>query len=245
VPLQHSFTDATVAAHRDVLRAVRAMPGLVWTVVAILVFQIVLEVVLTRFIPRSSLFGHDIARLSYYALLTPFFIAIHRFIILGEVTRSYRLQWQDLRFQMFFGWAVTLFVLARLTTLSNVLPQHWMIQVLAFVMVVAICVLLTRVIILFPAIAVDAPGATPRNAFDDTRGHGWYIFFLFVVPFIPSAVIIILIALLAVRVQPVAGSILLVPLLTMTVLLWVTMAVVIASRLYQALGDRLNQPAAA
>jgi hypothetical protein len=100
----------------------------------------------------------------------------------------------------------------------------------------------TRVTLLFPAIAVDAPGATPRNAFEDTRGHGWYIFFLFLIPFIPSALMMILLTGLSVLLQPVAGRILLVPLVGLTGVLWLTLAVVIASRLYQWLGNRVNEP---
>ena len=68
---------------------------------------------MTQFVPRNSLFGRDLLSIPYYALVTPYFIAVHRFILLGEVTHRYRLDWDDRRYQLFFGWAFTLFVLTQ------------------------------------------------------------------------------------------------------------------------------------
>jgi hypothetical protein len=239
---QHSFTAATVAAHRDVLAALRAMPQLAWAVVFILMFQVVLGVVLAQFVPRNSLFGREIPSVLFYALLTPSFIAVHRFVILGEVTRHYRLQWEDRRFQLFFCWAFTMFALSRLALLAPVFPKHWTFQLIAFGMAVAVCVLFTRVTILFPAIAVDAPGASPAHAFEDTKGHGWYIFFLFLISPLPSLLLLVFVGRLAIILQPLAGWLLVMPLAGLAGVIWLTMAVVLASRLYQSLGNRLNQP---
>ena len=52
------------------------MPQLALAVVLILTLQVVLSLVLKQFIPRNSLFGHDIASVLHYALLTPVFIAL-------------------------------------------------------------------------------------------------------------------------------------------------------------------------
>ena len=218
------------------------MPQLAWAVVFILALQVVLDLVFNQFIPRNSLFGHDIPAVLHYALLTPFFIAVHRFIILGEVTRHYRLQWEDPRFQLFFCWAFTIFALSRFALLGPVLPKHWMFQLIAFGLAIAVCVGFTRVTILFPAIAVDAPGASPAHAIEDTKGHGWYIFFLFLLPFLPSVLLLAFVGGLTVVLQPLAGKLLLVPLAGLAGVVWMTMAVVLASRLYQSLGNRLNQP---
>lgn len=243
VTVQHSFTAATITAHRDAWAALRAMPQLALIVVGILLVLTLLETILTRVIPRNSLFGHDILSVFHYALVTPYFIAVHRFILLGEVTRHYRLQWDDRRFQLFFGWAFTLFVLTRLALLEHALPRHWMIHFIALVVTVAVGVLFTRVTIMFPAIAVDAPGADPRHAFEDTRGHGWYVFFLFLIPFIPSVLVVALVGAVAIALQPLGGFIFMVPVISLAGIIWLTMAVVIASRLYQWLGNRLNRPA--
>lgn len=135
-----------------------------------------------------------------------------------------------------------MFALSRFALLGTMFPRHWIFQLIAFGIAFALCVLFTRVTILFPAIAVDAPGADPGHAFEDTKGHGWYIFFLFVIPFLPSLLVLACIGGLAIFLQPLAGRILLLPLAGLTGVMWLTMAVVLASRLYQSLGNRLNQP---
>jgi hypothetical protein len=243
VTAQHSFTAATITAHRDAWAALRAMPQLALIVVGIMMAQAALQMGLAYVIPRNSLFGNDLLSIPYYALVTPYFIAVHRFVLLGEVTRHYRLQWDDRRYQLFFGWAFTLFVLTRLVSLEHALPQHWMFKFIALVATVAVALVFTRVTIMFPAIAVDAPGADPRHAFEDTRGHGWYIFFLFLVPFIPSLLVVAIIGAASLVLRSLGGLIFLVPVVGLASIVWLTMAVVIASRLYQWLGNRLNQPA--
>ena len=91
--------------------------------------------------------------------------------------------------------------------------------------------------------AVDTPGAGWQNAFSDTRSRIWFVLAVTILPFIP-------IGLLAVAVVPLfrfsPGS------LTGMVagLAWFgamllntsTLGAVIASRLYQVIGDRLNTP---
>jgi hypothetical protein len=243
VTARHSFTEMTIAAHRDVLNALRAMPRLAFTVAVLLVLQTVLQLASAYVIPRNSLLGRDILTIFYYALVTPFLIAVHRFIILGEVTHEYRLDWQDRRFQMFFGWAFVMFLVTRWPSLVIALPKHWMIHLLGLVGVIAVCVFIIRTVIMFPAIAVDAPGITPRNAFEDTKGHGWYIFFAFLFPFIPSLLIVAVGSMGAIMLNPAAGRVVMVILIGAGMLLWLTMGVVLASRLYLAFSERLNRPA--
>jgi chromate transport protein ChrA len=47
--------------------------------------------------------------------------------------------------------------------------------------------------ILFPAIAVDAPGTGWRNAGQDTKGHSWRVAFIYLCVAFPSLLLIILI----------------------------------------------------
>jgi hypothetical protein len=42
-----------------------------------------------------------------------------------------------------------------------------------------------RLLVLFPAIAVDAQGATWQNAFSDTSGHHWFRLAVTILPFVP------------------------------------------------------------
>jgi hypothetical protein len=210
------------------------MPWLTAAVVVILALYKFLEVIADSFIPASSLFGHWLAGIVYYALVTPFFIAVHRFIVLGEVTRGYRLDWRQRRYQLFFGWAFAVYLLSELPMLMGKLPGHWMITLLAVTMTIFGWVAFFRSIILFPAIAVDAPGATLRQAFEDTSGHGW---FAFIVPFIPSGLIV------AMVVPPASSSPPVVVLLGLMTMFWITLAVVIASRIYLCFGNRVMQAA--
>ncbi|MCZ7642386.1 MAG: hypothetical protein M5U33_06165 [Pseudorhodoplanes sp.] len=46
-----------------------------------------------------------------------------------------------------------------------------------------------RVLILFPAIAVDAPGARWRNAYFDTKGHTWRVFGISVLTALPALLV--------------------------------------------------------
>jgi hypothetical protein len=244
-PKRQSFMAATVEAHRDVVRALRAMPYLALAVALILIGQAVIDVLIVdAIVPATSLFGREISAIASNFLLTPFFIAVHRFVVLGEMTRGYAIEPRSDRFLMFFGWLTVVLVASKLITLPLVWfgPRNPLGPGLAAVAAIAACVMFVRMSILFPAIAVDAPGATWRNAVADTKGHGWYIFFLFIVPFIPIAAAVAVAAGIGFRVfGAFGGRILLFVLVSAAVIALVTMAVVIASRLYQALGDRVNQ----
>jgi hypothetical protein len=202
----------------------------------------VLELAASYFIPERSLLGGGLVTIVYYLLITPFLIAVHRFIILGEVTHGYRLDWRDRRYQLFFGWAFVVLVLSQLPDLVANVSGHWMVTLLLVLAgYIAMLVIFIRTMILFPAIAVDAPGATPRHAFADTKGHSWTIFTGFVVPFIPTAFIVALIVLAAFFEMPLAGSGLVLGLLGLIKMFWIVLAVAIASRLYLGLGDRLKR----
>ncbi|XIA63852.1 hypothetical protein ACFIOY_33290 [Bradyrhizobium sp. TZ2] len=104
-------------------------------------------------------------------------------------------------------------------------------------------VIVQQLLVLFPAVAVDAPGAGWQNAIRDTRNHIWFVVAVTILPFIP-------IALLGVAVAPLfrfsAGTLtgMVAGLMWFGAMLLVasTLGAVIASRLYQVIGDRLNAP---
>jgi hypothetical protein len=234
-----TFTDTV---HRDVYLAVRAMPRLTTVVVVLLIVQAILELAASAFIPEQSLLGGGLVTIVYYLLITPFLIALHRFIILGEATDQYRLNWRDRQFQLFFGWAFVFLVLSQIPDLVANLSGHWvMTLLLVLASYIVVFVIFVRSMILFPAIAVDAPGATLHHAFADSKGHGWMIFIGFVVPFVPSAIIVALIVLAAFFELPLAGHRLVLGLLLLIKMFWIVLAVAIASRLYLGLGDRLKR----
>lgn len=244
--MRNSFMATLVTAHRDVGDALRAMPRLALLVALLLVAQAVFDVlVVRRIIPPQSLLGHEILELVSYFLLTPFLIAVHRYIVLGEITQHYMLAPRSLRFQLFFGWLASVLVM---TAIVGALPKvlgfsNPASQIVVVVAAFAVLALVTRMTILFPAIAVDAPGATWRNAVNDSKGHGWFIFFLLLVAMLPTGIAFALAGVTSVLVLgPMLGRVVLLLLASGVAVVWVTLAVVISSRLYLELGDRLKQP---
>jgi hypothetical protein len=61
--------------------------------------------------------------------------------------------------------------------------------VLGILLFVALAYMGLRLAILFPAIAVDAPGATATNALADTKGHVLRIFLIFVLIYAPFVIL--------------------------------------------------------
>jgi hypothetical protein len=123
-------------------------------------------------------------------LLTPIVIAIHRFVILGEITPNYGLDIGAPAFRLMFIWLFGLRVFSGLPfTLLGALqalgfsPQATAIP-FASALIVATTLLL-RLTILYPAIAVEAPGATASHAFADTKGQGLRIFAIFLLALVP------------------------------------------------------------
>jgi hypothetical protein len=123
-------------------------------------------------------------------LLTPIVIAIHRFVVLGEVTPGYGLDVGEPAFWHFFAWLFALKVIAGLPyELLGLLQAHgyslWATAlVLAIALIIAIAVSL-RLSVLFPAIAVEAPGATAPNAIADTRGQALRLLAIFFLALLP------------------------------------------------------------
>src|SRR5262245_1932820 len=135
-------------------------------------------------------------------LLTPIVIAIHRFVILGEVTPNYGLDIGEPAFRPFFIWLFGLRVFSGLPfTLLGALQalefSPLATAILCAVALIVVTAVLLRLTILFPAVAVEAPGATATHAFIDTKGQVLRILAIFLLALIPwiSAIIAIVIVL--------------------------------------------------
>ena len=239
-------------AYRDFARVLYALPRLVIIALLILLAN---EAVALLFlaplirIPVLGVFVQLAAGAVKGFLLTPFFIAIHRFIILDEITRGYVLDLRNPRFFQFFVWsfALTAFAVSMAMLVTLVLFVTTLSTAVAILAEMAVIVfaaiIMARLAILFPAIAVDAPGANAPNAFADTKGHVLAVFFIFFLAWLP----IIGIYFAAMwpwldarhSSSPVATA-------ASIVLSAVTMPlfVALASRIFQALADRLVRPTA-
>jgi hypothetical protein len=193
------------ASYRDLRRLLFPLRAMI-----ISAFLIVLAIsVVTGFVPQR-LWDREISGTALglaedairALLLTPIVIAIHRFVILGEVRTDYGLDVVAPAFRLFFVWLFVLKVLAGLPyELLGVLqtrnyPLWGTTTALVVGLIVAIAVAL-RLTVLFPAIAVETPGASAAHAFADTKGQVLRLFAVFVLALLPwfAAVAVIVVAL--------------------------------------------------
>jgi hypothetical protein len=175
-------------------------------------------------------------------VITPYLIAVHRFIILGEATSRYDLEPGDPRFQRFFGWTVIFALLSAVPAiLLSIVPLPGFLRaLLGLVFAIAVLVVTLRLIIVLPAVAVDSPSVTWQNAMADTDGYALRIFLIGLAASIPVALAagilaglfgsfrFVLLELVAALILGAAGFVI------------ASLLVVIASRIYEWLGDRVR-----
>lgn len=248
---------SAVIAWRDAFIALAKMPTTLGiAMVAVFVVNIAITILaLTTLVPTDSglsiglagYVGMFISGIADAFLMTPAAIAVHRHVLLGEVTHQYRLSPRHPRFQRFLLFALIfqLLGLAPPCLIFLGIGFSWLaaLVLVGGVLSIATMIVCLRVLILFPAIAVDAPGAEWRNASRDTQGHFWRVFFIVVCVGIPAFIIYITFGEVlgwlrdpgvARVVQSAAQSV-------YSVLLIAAYAAA-ASRLYLAFGERLGRP---
>lgn len=201
--------DAAEQGWRDALAAIPKMPVVLGVAVLVVLALGVLPLgpdTITNPNPDQLFWFHvhsDIAKILFLIahsfFLTPVAIAIHRFVLLDEVAQRYEIGF-SLRFMRFFlfslmfqilivvpGWlgriAAWLLDFENGIAASIIFFPTLLVAVSASVLVAAVAAL--RVLILFPAVAVDVPGAGWRNAMTDSKAHTLRIFFVVLVTAIP------------------------------------------------------------
>lgn len=197
--------------------------------------------------------GNDTTLTSYVIglvqtlLITPYLIAVHRLIVLDETTQSYALvPFGNRRLQLYFlCWAA----LSTLATAPGFLPSLAAVEqpvagMIGFAVLgylAGVMVLGLRMTLLFPAVAVDAPGANVENALVDAKGHVWRIFATGLMAGLPWMMIAYLIPSIVGATG--SGTALIVSLVRSAIaFVLLTQFVVISSRLYVWLAVRLNEP---
>ncbi len=256
---------AAALAWRDTGHVLRKLPVLTFVALLIaLAFELVVIFIpnaVWTHVPVILLFAGWLAARPF--LLTPYLIAVHRFIILGETTAIYRLVPTDKRFQRYFVWSLvpaamipTTGRLIHLISLDMSLPSV-ISTVAAVVALAAMTVVAARIITLFPAVAVDAPGASWSRAIADTKGNTWRVFSTFLLAILSLAIAGMTVTGLAIFLidtvirrwmgQDAAAILTLAAALAVWLAVIQTIAavlvVVIASRLYQWLGAPVKQRA--
>ena len=188
-----------VAAYRDLGRLLTAMRAVMLSAFFIMLATSVAAELVPQRLWDQELAGEALgfAQNAVEAfLLTPIVIAIHRFVILDKITPNYTVPIGEPVFGIFFGWLLALKVLVGLPfdllgvvqTLDWSLPASVLALVLALIAAVGVSLRLT---ILLPALAVEAPGATPSHALADTKGHALRVlalFFLALAPWLAATI---------------------------------------------------------
>ena len=189
---------ATVGlAFSDTVRAARAMPVLVFAALIVSVAAVCTDVLFD--IPATDTdpggkpplvsVGLGIA---YEILLAPIFIAIYRLIILNDITSSYAPNLKSPRFRAFCGWAIAIFLLAEIPwSAARVFAPDNLRSALEPAALVWGLLIMLGLILLLPAVAVDAPGATPRNAIADVFGSFWRVVAIVLLTMLPLLVVAI------------------------------------------------------
>ena len=180
-------------------------------------------------------------------ILTPVAIAMHRFVLLGEVAQRYSLNPSEPRFMRFFTFTVVYQLLVSVPGTLSLAGKSGTglgvaLALVFFVLFIVAVIASLRLLILFPAIAVDARGADWRNAMTDTKGHTWRVFFIAILATLPS--LIVLLPLYFTLTWPdgpgLAGGIVLSATQAIVSVLTICALAAVASRLFASFANKLN-----
>lgn len=130
-------------------------------------------------------------------LLAPLAIVVHRYVLLGEVADRYPLDPSSTRYMRFVSFAILVKLLGIIPgSLESFISSPQQDPGLAlsgglaiFVLFIVVTVVVLRRAILFPAIAIDAPGASWSNARRDTKGSSWRVAFIFICAALPAVIV--------------------------------------------------------
>lgn len=245
-----SIVPAVKLAYSDALRILRAMTMLVIFAVLIgLAIKVAEDLFPARVWdgPLGSALSLALGAVESFCL-TPIMIAFHRFIILDEVAPGYVIDPGRPGFMGFFGWLVALSILRELVffaqeTMTAFGVPELIAVIPTLIILIVVVVLSIRLVILFPALAVNARGANAPNALADSEGHASRIFIIFVLAALPFAVLALAITIflgrkVAIPGTPAAMAHLVVGAGIQTAIL--ILFVAIASRLFQTLASRMS-----
>ena len=186
-------------------------------------------------------------------VLVPFEIAICRLLISGEAASGYRFDISTVRFQRMLAWNAGFWLLWKipLHLPGAVAPSDGAEVIISVVLFALVIFAVLRLTILLPAIAVDAPGASVRNAFADTSGRTWLIvkaYFATLLPFILMIISIVGLAWLggAHDIRSGIGSLAADVFAGLLGFLIGTCCTIVSARLFMMIGDRVKtgRPAA-
>lgn len=246
-----------VAAWEDAFRAIGSMPA-----VAGIALVIVIVLSLATFLiipnPYTLLGSHWLPLFSvtssivYGVLLAPLAIVVHRYVLLGEVANRYPLDPFSARYVRFAAFAVLVKIVWLLPSyIENFMRDdeqdtalHAALGLVGFALLIAVVIVTVRRVILFPAIAIDAPGASWRNARNDTKGSSWRVALIMFCVAVPALIVILLLYYVLVGLEFGGPSVVLFSLVRSVVAIASLCAfAAAASHIYRARADALALPA--
>jgi hypothetical protein len=190
-PTPTSAINIALVGWRDAWRAITRMmsvagPAFLFALTSQAAYQL----------SRGHSFAIDVAISPVFGIvqglvLTPLGIAVHRYVLLDEVTQHYALDLADQRFQRFFGVAIAIQALWACVAIWLILgyffgaPMLFVCLAAALVTGIVVVNVILSIVLLFPAVATDAPGVGWRNARDDSKGHASGIFWAFALGLVP------------------------------------------------------------
>jgi hypothetical protein len=162
------------AGWREGLAALRRMPGMAAVIFAVMLADTVTDEAFRLATTPATRVPMQLASLVVSVtllgvVLTPAAIALYRHIMLGETTRRYGLDLSGPRFRKFAAYSALLNLLVVLPVAAAELMTGIYLGVATLVLAMIAVAALVLTSILFPAIAVEAPGASLRNAVRDIR----------------------------------------------------------------------------
>lgn len=184
------------------------------------------------------------------AVITPFAIIIHRYILLSESARNSARVFGSLPYGRFFAYAFAINILWEvpftLMLFANAFSSEQLYLTMALFILAILAVVLAirvglRTVILFPAIAVQASAADWLCAIKDSRGHTWRILFVLFWTSVPIIVLQIALSLLEPVVPPYA-RIAVTTVESVLLALWTGCLAAAASYLFLAYSNQLGKP---
>jgi hypothetical protein len=228
-----------LASWRDTFNAALSMP-----VNFAIAFVIAAAFALTKEPPASAeVFILDAGLLRGIArafLLTPLLIVVHRYVLLAELTTRYPLALSSPRFWRFAGFSILLHLIfvIPLLIVYGLSFDGYAAVIVSLVLVFAVIVISLHTVIIFPAVAVDAPNANLQAAYRDSKGRAWRVCWTIVVTGVPVIIVVAVDEILKL-VSPTLATIVV---SAMDVFMLAAFAAT-ASHLYRAWSVRLGQPA--
>ena len=133
--------------------------------------------------------------------LAPLAVAVHRFVLLGE--RSPLLPLRPLeRLLRFAGWLLVLGLLYSLPGVAVLLPSKLAAAIGAIALVIASMVVTTRLVLVFPAVAIGTARSSVALSWAATRWQFWRIVGVLLATTVPAQLLLVGVVLLIARSGP-------------------------------------------